>query len=384
MCRVLLATKKRLQEYEKQYSLLDLMHHLEKECGGHGNGLTLFSNKAEGKWKSPKYQAIFHKKGMSYTVEEVLTHIQERIADTDLVMFHTRIASVGDICDEMCHPFYYKGKITTWNLPTNDDWCLENNTENEIWGQMNGTIYDFDQLCELVDENDTQLMLRTIIGLPEAKIHKALIDSRQVWTCVINGVPFVTKGNGSLTEWVPRDERISMKEFFFVSSLPVDLKSENSPLGYLFSFDGTKRSTKKRLDEDRYNRYDDWYYRNQGRWRDDDDERYGLTTHSAIAGIGYKEDVMTDEDLLDDDDNLGVEFEREIDTNEDPSYYEGFDAGYNVGYTNGVKDTQEKIEAAAKPKSKSPPTKEERLAALKEHGIVTVQSVTPGQKRHKM
>jgi len=172
MCRVLLGEKKDLLEYDDSYSLEYLLAHLEKEAGGHGNGLVLVRNR----------KIVYFEKGLHFTAR----HSYEAMVDEDydIAIWHTRIASVGQKSDKNCHPYVYGNS------------CLA----------MNGTEYDFLTLASFYNTTDTEAIFRSlfIAGNPQNATHVAKFLSENmesVFVGCLEGVPFVAKGSGQLAQW---------------------------------------------------------------------------------------------------------------------------------------------------------------------------------------
>ena len=98
MCRIMYAPDPSMLA-EKDYA--DLFSYLEKGMGGDGNGLATIINGRI---------ALF--KGVSLDVK-VLARIA---SSTDgPVLFHTRRATTGGICDALCQPFMYNGTALVHN-----------------------------------------------------------------------------------------------------------------------------------------------------------------------------------------------------------------------------------------------------------------------------
>jgi len=74
--------------------------HLEKEQGGDGNGI--------GWWNEHPFVI----KGVKKSVEELIDIAYE---STQRFIFHTRIATSGNVCDEYTHPFHFGDAITCHN-----------------------------------------------------------------------------------------------------------------------------------------------------------------------------------------------------------------------------------------------------------------------------
>lgn len=78
-----------------------LFEFLELSFGGHGNGIGYFSD----------MKPFIHKGSKLSTVE-----LADFMVDNGTsAIFHTRLASMGSICDANCHPFSYNGVLTAHN-----------------------------------------------------------------------------------------------------------------------------------------------------------------------------------------------------------------------------------------------------------------------------
>jgi hypothetical protein len=210
MCRVIVASRDALMEYDKKHNLLLLLQHLEKECGGHGNGLSLVGVAANG------MTDIRTTKGTKYTVKSAYEDIiKNKFAD--YVVFHTRIASVSDVSDARCHPFN-----------------IRNGNAAFPWGvaAMNGTMYDtIKDIADVMGITDTEVVLNIA---KQAKSERDFVDvldaTGQVWVGVIGDKPFALKGNGALVQ-------VNTKEgFMFCSSLPQNAEKSRIVLNDGFSW----------------------------------------------------------------------------------------------------------------------------------------------------
>lgn len=90
MCRIALTNSKSLQ------NIAIILRKLEKSNGGDGNGIALLNHEG---------QLLFFRKGYEYSIKNIIRDISRYLDDYSLLLFHTRLASSGGICDELCHPF---------------------------------------------------------------------------------------------------------------------------------------------------------------------------------------------------------------------------------------------------------------------------------------
>ncbi|MDR1471072.1 MAG: hypothetical protein LBS75_00975 [Synergistaceae bacterium] len=197
MCRLILATCDAIKDYEKKHGLLDLLDHLETECGGHGNGYALFTKKG---------RLIKLEKGVNLANIDIAPAILK--TDYEYLIYHTRIASVGEIHDDRCHP-YIQGDIAL---------------------AMNGTLSGLSSIAETLDKTDTEIMLSIISGLQLEEAVKVLNTTSSVFVGMYQDVPLVLKNNGALCEYTGYKQGI-----LFASSLPVKVKEHKSlPCGFRY------------------------------------------------------------------------------------------------------------------------------------------------------
>lgn len=126
MCRNALYSKQGVELIEREYGLVNMLDFLEKNCGGHGNGIILVKDN----------QIVFTKKGMKYSNEKIAADLSKR--DFDWFIYHTRISSVGTVSDSNCHPYINRKK--TFGLI------------------MNGTVTGLSSVAKHADITDTQML----------------------------------------------------------------------------------------------------------------------------------------------------------------------------------------------------------------------------------
>lgn len=103
MCRVALFDEAG-EDFIKTYMTTSgFLSWLEKDCGGHGNGLVLIKDN----------KIIFFKKGLKYSTDEIERKL--RTTRYDWALFHTRIASFGEVSDDNCHPYVHGRKVLAMN-----------------------------------------------------------------------------------------------------------------------------------------------------------------------------------------------------------------------------------------------------------------------------
>lgn len=159
MCRVVLMNKQGEKEIEKIYGLERYLKYLEKQLGGHGNGYSLLKNN----------KVIKLEKGVNLDVRDIAKTL--RNTNYDWALFHTRLASIGRMCDENCHPFKRKNTILA----------------------MNGTEHSVSFLSKVTEITDTEAILETMskykLGLA------ALRNFSSIFMGFYNGKPFVVADN---------------------------------------------------------------------------------------------------------------------------------------------------------------------------------------------
>ena len=163
MCRLALMNNEGIKHIEKKYGLENLFNHLERQLGGHGNGICLIYN--DGSYSI--------RKGVGLTNKDIAEEVLSEIKCIKWIIYHTRLASVGSISDKNCHPFENCGRVMA----------------------MNGTERDY----IVFDKNltDTENILLTT-----ENITKDTREYRSVFLGYDNGKVFANKNCGSL-EYMP-------------------------------------------------------------------------------------------------------------------------------------------------------------------------------------
>lgn len=209
MCRLLIGSSKALKAYNYNHSLATLLKHLEKQCGGHGNGVSLHRGNA----------LIFSTKGCDLTVEEITHTILSKSVRYDYAIFHTRIASVGGVRDSLCHPY----------------------TSGNDALAMNGTLHVLSDIANALNTTDTEVVFNLVKGLPVEQVISVLATLNAVFVGSAEGKPYVVRNGGALEEWsLPKLAKES--DFLFASSFPKGTQHVNS-LSYSFQYvDGKRKS----------------------------------------------------------------------------------------------------------------------------------------------
>lgn len=105
MCRLAMMNNVGIRYVEKKYGLENLFNYLERQLGGHGNGICFIYN-----------DGTYHiDKGVNLTNNEIVRNILLDIDNIKWIIYHTRLASVGNISDMNCHPFEDRGKVLAMN-----------------------------------------------------------------------------------------------------------------------------------------------------------------------------------------------------------------------------------------------------------------------------
>lgn len=105
MCRLALINNFGIKHIEDLYGLKELFDYLENQLGGHGNGYCII-------YKDGSYKVDKGVKLNNYTIAEI---ILKNINNIKWIIYHTRLASVGNISDRNCHPFVNNGDVLAMN-----------------------------------------------------------------------------------------------------------------------------------------------------------------------------------------------------------------------------------------------------------------------------
>jgi hypothetical protein len=197
MCRLFIAQKKDYDNYDKRYSALALMDHLENQCGGHGNGYALVKNGV----------IIEHKKGINLCNKTI--YARSKLVDYDWIIYHTRIASVGTQADTNCHPF----------VSSDNRSCL----------CMNGTEYGLSAIADGLGITDTEVIFRLVKDMDVQQATNVIINLDSVFIGVSKGIPYAIKCSGALSVWQQGNQT------FHASTFPKKVKETMiCPSGYVW------------------------------------------------------------------------------------------------------------------------------------------------------
>lgn len=132
MCRLMMADNKGIKYIEKEYGLENLFNYLERQLGGHGNGICFIYNDG----------SYFIRKGVGLTNAEIADEVLMKIKHLKWIIYHTRLASVGSINDRNCHPFSNEGRVMAMNGTERNYFVVNKNltdTENILLSTENIT-----------------------------------------------------------------------------------------------------------------------------------------------------------------------------------------------------------------------------------------------------
>ena len=105
MCRLAMINQEGIKYIVENYGLQKLFDYLERQLGGHGNGYCFV-------YKNGDYCVT---KGVSLSNEDIVNDILKEYDNIRWVIYHTRLASVGNINNNNCHPFECDGKVLAMN-----------------------------------------------------------------------------------------------------------------------------------------------------------------------------------------------------------------------------------------------------------------------------
>lgn len=209
MCRLALLDNKGIRHIEKEYGLENLFNYLERQLGGHGNGICFIYNDG----------TYYIKKGVNLTNKEIAERILEDINCIKWIIYHTRLASVGSINDRNCHPFEHKGRVVA----------------------MNGTERNYKIVNKTL--TDTENILLTT-----KNILNGTKDYHSVFLGYENGRVFANKNYGSL-EYIPCVNGGKV----FASRFPADYYTNESVYeAPQYFVEGTKIKDLKLVRQNRY------------------------------------------------------------------------------------------------------------------------------------
>lgn len=155
MCRMALLDRQGIQYIHNKLGGLDkFFNFLVEQNGGHGNGLACIY---------PTYASV--KKGVKLTVKQIVTNILENQHKLNYVIFHSRLASVGQIENQNCHPFVQGNTLLAMN-----------GTEKAFKELYQGVNTDTESILKFMKEYNLDIystlssMRSSFIGVNENKV----------------------------------------------------------------------------------------------------------------------------------------------------------------------------------------------------------------------
>lgn len=159
MCRLAMMNNAGIRYVEEEYGLENLFNHLERQLGGHGNGICFVYNNG----------SYYINKGVNLTNKEIAEEVLMKINHIKWIIYHTRLASVGSISDSNCHPFEDNGRVMA----------------------MNGTERDYVVVNKNLTDTENILLSTDNIVDGTKKYHSVFLGYE-------NGKVFANRNNGSL------------------------------------------------------------------------------------------------------------------------------------------------------------------------------------------
>lgn len=184
MCRLALLNRKGIDFVEKNFTggIEALFDCLEYSMGGHGNGIALIK----------KDESVQIEKGVKLYNDDISKLVRSNINSLKFIIYHTRIASKGSVCDSNCHPFIEGNDVLA----------------------MNGTESWVNPLIDN-SKTDTETILKAITAL-ELNLIEKVTGLNSVFLGRYKGKIFASKGRGDL-EVLPYGRAI-----IFASEFPFD------------------------------------------------------------------------------------------------------------------------------------------------------------------
>lgn len=194
VCRLLMGNKDAVLKYNRHYGIKRLLEFLIDMCGGHGNGYALMRNGKITEWN----------KGVKLSADTIAEKLIK--SDYDYCLFHTRLASVGNISDANCHPYVTKNNALA----------------------MNGTEYNLNQYARALNTTDSAIIHRMMQNAKRTEAVEFLLEFDSVFVGFYNGFPYAIKNYGALELYAPNEFDV-----LFASAFPYKTKNiQDLPLGY--------------------------------------------------------------------------------------------------------------------------------------------------------
>ncbi len=199
MCRQVVGNKKGYITIDKEYGCLEhYLSWLVFERGGSGNGIVFVKDK----------RIIKFKKDIDLSIEEIADDLRK--IDYDYALFHTRLATVGSVCNSNVHHFVFSPQFA----------FAMNGSEN---------CSNLDQSDKRPDMTDAELIGRKMF---ESNEHpKEFLEKHTIggaYTGLYNGKPFVFTHNKDIMMLFKKDDA-----FLFSSDFPWNYYGKNI---YTFDF----------------------------------------------------------------------------------------------------------------------------------------------------
>lgn len=140
MCRLFYAAGNSKLDKDATLALLD---YLVAQNGGHGCGHAIASG----------HKILTCKKAVELEPSEQINEIVKQVARGNDALWHTRLASVGVICDRLCHPFHVNGTRFSGVVAHNGTWWRGSQIARRL-DEMHGR-----------DHSDSEVFARNIADL---------------------------------------------------------------------------------------------------------------------------------------------------------------------------------------------------------------------------
>ena len=181
MCRLAMLNRQGIEYAEQNHKggITALFDCLENSYGGHGNGAAII-------YQNKKIEII---KGVCLTNDEIAEKILGDIKRIEHVIYHTRLASMGNVSDKNCHPFRRNKNVLAMNGTEN--WIRPLVTKNET---------DTETILKMVTASNKNLV----------EVCKGL---NSVFLGMYQGKMFATHGKGDLELLQTGTAKIFASEF---------------------------------------------------------------------------------------------------------------------------------------------------------------------------
>ena len=213
MCRLAMLNKKGFKNMEESFGVKLFFDFLEKAMGGQGNGYLLV--------KSGKI--VGYDKGVKLSNEEIVN--VANTTDFDWLLYHTRVVSKGNVCDEQCHPFV--------------------SPDNNLAIAMNGTESHFGEIGKLMGTSDTDALFRIYHSLDIDVSTLKTLDSRFMGFKKVKGSKgkmFFTNPTAYYSSLELMVTNAKDKGIVVASCFPTSVKSSKIESGYHWE-EGSKIKT---------------------------------------------------------------------------------------------------------------------------------------------